>query len=427
MTKSSPTFDIISFGCKVNRVESDTFAARLIDLGYHRSGPESRADVLIVNTCTVTAEADAKVRKSIHRILRSSPNSKLIVTGCSAAIDPGVYSNMDENIIVEPDKMRIVQLACSILGPTLCFQEQRVATEFRRIGPGFMSRAGIKIQDGCKNACTYCIVHVARGPLWSKPKAEVVSEVSAAEKAGVCEVVLTGVNIGAYPDLAGLLEHILEQTSSIRIRISSIEPLDVSDSLIKLMAASHGRICRHLHMPLQSGCDKTLNQMARPYDTETYRELCERMKSIIPNISLSTDVIAGFPGETEEDFKKSLEFCKDIGFSKMHIFRYSARPNTPAASRNDQVPANIKSNRARQLRDLSREMRETFAKGLVGSKEQVVLESGGEATSESYFRAAKADGSAFDYVDRSFSRLDVLVTGVKGDLLLCETLSPSNG
>lgn len=448
MSASSGRFRVVNLGCKVNRVESDTLSAALLSEGYVLAEAHA-ADVVVVNTCTVTAEADTKARKAVRHALREDPHAHVIVTGCSVVMDEDIYRALDTRIICEPDKSRLLPLVRAHMGDISCTEPtpspqpadsgttcdaspcgistdsphpaspSHVTSSFGRVGKGFMSRAGIKVQDGCANACTYCIVHVARGPLWSKPLSEAVDEIAAAEAAGVEEVVLTGINLGAYTDLTALLADALASTSRLRIRLSSIEPLDVDRRLIELMAQSEGRICRHLHLPLQSGCDRTLVEMARPYDTSRYRELVRTLREAMPDLSLSCDVIAGFPGETDDDFERSYDFCEEMAFSKMHVFRYSRRPGTPAAARVDQVDPPVKAARSTRLRALAEEMRKRYASSLVGRPERLLLEASGKATSESYLDALRLDGTPFEREGGASALIDVEVAGSDGDIILC--------
>jgi len=262
---------------------------------------------------------------------------------------------------------------------------------------------GVKVQDGCDNACTYCIVHVARGPAVSRPIDEITSEVCELALGGVKEIVLSGINIGSYRwgsyTLTELLERLLAVTEPaadeihpVRFRVSSIEPMDVSDSFVRLMARSGGRICRHLHLPLQSGDSKVLREMARPYDAEDFKALVDFIRAEIPEISLSTDIIVGFPGESEQEFAQTLEVARYCEFSKIHVFPYSLREGTPAAERLDQVPHEVRLERAAQLRQLSEELRVLDYAKRVGIEELVLVEQQGRGMSESYYELNLPEG-----------------------------------
>lgn len=431
-------FAVVNLGCKVNRVESDDAAARLAACGVET--PEAEADLIVVNTCTVTGEAEKKTRKAVRRALRANDRARVLVTGCAAAIDAAFYEALDSRVTVVgkaqlADAIRDWCEACSSRsaagepadlanvpavqaeGPaglsrgaargapeTACAPiEQGDVAPLLHIGSGFRNRVGVKVQDGCDNACTYCIVHVARGRATSRPADEVVRECAAYARAGAGEIVLTGINLGSYCDgerrdpsatrLAGLLRRLLDETADlhepgafpVRFRISSVEPRDVDDALIDLLAAADGRVCRHLHLPLQAGSSKVLREMARPYDAERFRALVERLYAAVPELALSTDIIAGFPGETDAEFQETLALARACRFAKIHAFPYSRRAGTPAAARADQVPAEVKAARAAALRALGDELRASERARRVGTVELALVEEGGVAMSESYF------------------------------------------
>ncbi len=423
------SFHVLNLGCKVNRVESDDFAARLLAQGK-RAVPAREADVIIVNTCAVTGEAEKKTRKAVRQALRANQGARVVVTGCAAALDAETFRAMDERVQVvsKPGMLEVLgQLAGdgqrtshrlpasspvsqstadapsslspspsqpSLIRPSCGHDRAAVPT---RVGEGFPTRVGLKVQDGCNNACSFCIVHVARGQAWSRPVSEVLDEAVRLAQAGAREIVLTGINLGSYSyegaSLSGLLRRLLEACEDLRFRVSSIEPCDVSDDLISLLRAAEGRICRHLHLPLQSGSSKVLREMRRPYRAEHYRALVERLYEAVPSLSLSTDVIAGFPGESEEDFEATEEMARVCRFSKMHVFRYSMREGTPAAARTDQVPAQIKAERAKRLEDLGRHLAAADLKRRAGTRELALVETGGVATTESYHTLEAPEGA----------------------------------
>lgn len=404
-------FHVINLGCKVNRVESDSFAASLMDAGAS-SREASEAEIIIVNTCTVTGEAEKKTRKAVRQALRANERALVVVTGCAAAIDPSEFTSMDDRVTVVPKLemgkyLQGVADAASGAAEGHGHDGLEAMTEHVRVGEEFPTRVGIKVQDGCNNACTYCIVHVARGRAWSRPADEVVEEARRLDEAGVKEIVLTGINLGSYAyegmGLAGLLERLLAAThDDVRFRVSSIEPRDVDDDLIELMAASDGRICRHLHLPLQSGSTRVLREMARPYTADRFKGLVSKLYEAMPMLSLSTDVIVGFPGETEQDYRATEEMARFCRFSRMHVFRYSKRAGTPAAVRDDQVAPEVKAERAKRLEALARELREADRERRCGSRERALVESADVATTESYHAMRPPAGS------------------LPGELVLCE-------
>ena len=239
-------------------------------------------------------------------------------------------------------------------------------------------RPGLKVQDGCDHRCTYCIVWKARGRARSLHAADVVSQVRALVSEGAREVVLTGIDLGRYEsqglDLAGLLDRVLDQTEVGRVRLSSVEPAGVTDELLRVMAASDGRVAEFLHVPLQAGCDETLRRMGRPYTVAEYRAIVDRAREAVPHLALACDLIVGFPGETDEDFATSLETCREIGFAKMHVFRYSKRPGTPAATMEGQAAPEAMAERSRAMREMAAASRRAYAESLVGTSQLVLVE-----------------------------------------------------
>lgn len=385
------TYAVVNLGCKVNRVESDAFEGQLARRGFvaARSGS---ADVVLINTCTVTSDAEKKTRKAVRRALRDHPDAQVIVTGCSVAIDAQAIASMDERILCasKQDIPRIIERMSAERS------DDRTAARTGEAHAEQRVRRGVKIQDGCDNACTYCIVHVARGPSQSVPAESITQQCAHLLDAGVPEIMLTGINLGAYEhgglDLAGLLAQLIselplrEDDGSLRarLRLSSIEPQNVSASLVRLIADAEGAICRHLHLPLQSGSSRVLREMDRSYGAERFMEVVDLLRSHIPSISITTDVIAGFPGETEGDLQETMDACRTARFSKLHVFPYSLREGTPAAERADQVPPQVKEARARMLRTLSVELRSADIAMRAGTRELAVVEREGVAMTESY-------------------------------------------
>ncbi len=396
----STSFHIVNLGCKVNRVEADTISAALIGAG-HVVVDEEAADLVIVNTCTVTGEADKKARKAARHALAVNPIARIIVTGCAAAITPDVFLAMSPRVTVR-GKAELLESLEADGNPTLL-----------RTGEPFRTRVGIKVQDGCDHACTYCIVHVARGKAHSMPSDRVIEEARAHFAAGVKEVVLAGIDIGAYRDgdtaLAALAKSLIAAADEAcpcgqtpaRIRISSIEPLSIDDALISMLSKSGGRICRHLHIPLQSGSTRILREMNRPYTAEEYKALVNRLKNAVPDIALSTDVIVGFPGETDEDFKATCDLVRNVGFMRLHVFPYSRREGTPAAKRTDQICPEIKHERASRLRTLGVKLAMKDRKARKGTTELCLVE-GSMALTESYHEIPAPENAK------------------AGDLVLCE-------
>ncbi|MDR1358645.1 MAG: MiaB/RimO family radical SAM methylthiotransferase [Coriobacteriales bacterium] len=391
----APTFHIIHLGCKVNKVEADTMAARLLAAGATRTAPED-ASVVLVNTCTVTAEADAKSRKAAHHAAREAPHAKVIVCGCGAVTNArqfesdleGLYQGWPgrgmPRIEVIPQKDAALARAGELLGLTL---SRDTAATLVRVGEGFNARVPIKVQDGCDHACSYCIVPLARGRAQSLPLAQALEQIAAHAQAGASEVILTGIDLGSYQDGAYGLEHLLsralEAADGFRLRLSSIELPSITDGLIQLIAASEGRVCAHLHIPLQSGSDPVLRAMGRRYDVATYRERIAAIKEALPRIALATDVIVGFPDETDKDFERTLLLCRELGFFRIHIFPYSRRPGTSAAKLLRQIPPELKTERANTLRALAVQLKREDVLRRVGTREAVVYERPHQGRSES--------------------------------------------
>lgn len=318
----------------------------------------------------------------------------ILVTGCAVNIDEGFYADVDARIVCERDKGRIPSRARELAGDARPERHDDVELAAMRAdaGEGFRTRVDLKIQDGCDNACSYCIVHVARGPARSLPARQVLEQAKALGERGVGELVLVGIDLAAYrdggTDLAGLTDMLLDRTDVGRVRISSVEPQSVTSSLVDALARSNGRLCRHLHLCLQSGCDKTLEQMNRHYDARSFLRTVEQLREAAPGMALSTDVIVGFPGETDEDFEESCRFVEECGFMRLHVFRYSKRPGTPAAQRADQVDPKVKAERSEALIALGKRLVRADMERRLGTRELVVVERPGLGTSESYHAVA---------------------------------------
>lgn len=390
-------YAVVNLGCKVNRVESDAFASSL-DAHGAKSCDAADADLIVVNTCTVTGEAEKKTRKAVRGALRANDRATVIVTGCAAAIDKDTFLAMDPRVRV----MGKAELASSIDAGAWGLDAAAHGPALP-VGEGYRTRVGVKVQDGCNNACTYCVVHVARGKATSVDPREVVRQCRALASAGVKEIVLTGINLGSYrwrdeetgeaTGLADLLRILLEDTADlhkdgeypVRFRVSSVEPRDVHDDLIEVLATAGGRVCRHLHLPLQSGNSKVLREMHRPYNAEHFEAIVANLYERVPELSLSTDIICGFPGETEREFEDTLRVARTCRFSKIHVFPYSKREGTPAAARIDQVPPGVKADRAQRLRDLGDLLRDNEREARKGTRELAVVEEEGVALTESYF------------------------------------------
>jgi len=360
---------IRTYGCKVNQVESEELAARLVAEGDELVRDEDQAQLYVINSCTVTGEADAKVRKGV-RHAASLPNvEQVCVTGCAAVMHADELCALSEKVVVENGR---AGTAISRRGPgSISGEPPEISSPSRNpdtcstiFSTQFHTRVPVKVQDGCENFCKYCIVPYARGACRSVPLPELVQRVTALAAGGTKEIVLTGINIGRYcdpgtgADLPALIRALHEQAGIHRIRLSSIEPPDVTDELCALL--TEGVLCEHLHIPLQSGSDAVLAAMGRHYMAAEFSAALQRVRAAAPQTAIATDVIVGYPTETDADFEATYRFCQAQAFSKIHVFRFSPRAGTPAASLPPLDPQQVAA-RAARLRELSAELAARYA------------------------------------------------------------------
>jgi len=377
-----------TLGCKTNQYETEAMASAFRSRGYETVDFDERADIYIINTCTVTHLGDRKSRQIIRRAVRKNPDAVIGVTGCYAQTSPGEVLDIPgvDLVIGTRDKSRIVELveeAEKSPEPVNTVSDVMTYREFEDLpilDYENRTRAFVKIQEGCSNFCTYCIIPYARGPLRSRAPENVLAEVRKLISQGFGEIVLTGIHIGAYgaglaeqTDLADLVVRIALTPGLKRLRLGSVEPLDITPRLIDAVAQIR-TVCRHLHIPLQSGDDDILKMMNRKYTTFEFSRLVGAIRGQIPEIAVTTDVITGFPGETDEHFENTYEFIKDVGFSRTHVFKYSPRKGTPAAGFPGQVAAEAKDLRSRRLIALDRENQKRFAARFIGSNLEVLAE-----------------------------------------------------
>jgi len=362
---------IFTLGCKVNQCDSDEIARALAARGYHIGGEGEPAEIYIINTCTVTATADAKARKLIRRLARSQPQATLIVTGCLAQRDPYALLDLPGVTAVVPNtrKLRLPD-----------FLPELVAPLFPTTYLPSRTRAFLKIQDGCSHRCAYCVVPQARGLPASKPMQDVIADAQSLAGSGVQELVLCGIRLGAYQgDGQETLAAVLRQLRTIpipRLRLSSIEPMDVGDALLSELA-DHPMLCHHLHLPLQAGDDDVLRAMGRRYTTADFAALVQRVRHLWPDAAITTDVMVAFPGETDEQFQRALALVRELAFSRVHVFPYSPRPGTPAAELAGQVPASVKRERVRQMLALAEDLESKAAERWLGRRVAVLFEEKG--------------------------------------------------
>lgn len=371
-----------SIGCRLNQSEIETMARQLLAAGHEIVTESDTADKIIINTCAVTAEAARDARNQTRRLHRDNPNAEIVLTGCYATIAPDELAQVEGagRVVVNQQKAQLVQMLdpkASLVLPV--FDQEPVLREFFAGSVGANTRAFIKVQDGCDNKCTFCVTTVARGEGHSRHLGDVVAEIQALAAAGYQEAVLTGVHLGSYghdfgnvAGLRDLVQAILQHTDMPRLRLSSLEPWDLAPDFFTLW--QNPRLLPHLHMPLQSGSDKILKRMARRTSRASFHELTEAARSHIPDLNLSTDLIVGFPGETEADFADSLEFVETINFARLHVFSYSPRPGTAASQFPHQLSRKIKKERTQRLITLGKRLSHDFHQKFVGQTLNVLWE-----------------------------------------------------
>lgn len=387
-----------TLGCKVNQADTASMENLFLRSGHQLVSFDGEADVYIINTCVVTNTGQRKSRQTIHRAIRKNPNALIVVTGCypqTAAEEVKAIAGVDM-IIGNQDRAQIVQLVEERLAhrqtDTLdAVHKLTASTAFEEMAAGDITdktRAFLKIQEGCNQFCTYCIIPYARGPLRSRSLESIRTETQRLISAGFKEIVLIGIHLGCYgkenaggPTLYDAVKTVLEVPGVQRLRLGSLESVEVEPRLLTLMQED-ARFCRHLHLPLQSGCDKTLQAMHRPYTTAKFQTLLADIKTKVPDIAITTDVIVGFPGETEADFETTCKFAESCGFSKMHIFPFSARKGTPAEKFAGAVTEAVRKERADILGKIDETMHKTFLQAMVGQTAEVLFE---QPAGEDYF------------------------------------------
>lgn len=387
-----------TLGCKVNQADTASMENLFLRSGHQLVSFDGEADVYIINTCVVTNTGQRKSRQTIHRAIRKNPNALIVVTGCypqTAAEEVKAIAGVDM-IIGNQDRAQIVQLVEERLAhrqtDTLdAVHKLTASTAFEEMAAGDITdktRAFLKIQEGCNQFCTYCIIPYARGPLRSRSLESIRTETQRLISAGFKEIVLIGIHLGCYgkenpdgPTLYDAVKTVIDVPGVQRLRLGSLESVEVEPRLLTLMQED-ARFCRHLHLPLQSGCDKTLQAMHRPYTKEKFKTLLADIKTKVPDIAITTDVIVGFPGETEADFETTCKFAESCGFSKMHIFPFSARKGTPAEKFAGAVTEAVKKERADILGKIDETMHKAFLQAMVGQTAEVLFE---QPAGEDYF------------------------------------------
>lgn len=378
----------LTLGCKVNQYETQVMEESLIKEGFTVVPFDETADVYIVNTCTVTAVSDKKSRQALHRAKRQNPNALVVAAGCypQAAKNRDALPPECDLILGNTEKARIADFLKEALSThlrTIAISDINVEKEYTpmQITAGDRTRIHLKIQDGCNNFCSYCMIPYARGRVRSKSLSDTVNEFSTLLAKGYPEVVLTGIEIASYGQDIGeslttllpKLQQVCDAYPSVRIRLGSLEPRLITPKFIEVLKHTPA-VCPHFHLSLQSGCDRTLGAMNRKYDTARYFESITLLRDTFDDVAITTDIIVGFPGENEEDFSATLQFVEKVGFSKVHVFPYSKRDGTPAAKRPDQIPQAEKQRRAKILTEVCEKSREQFLENLCGKRVSVLFE-----------------------------------------------------
>ena len=380
---------IKTLGCKVNQYESASFLTGFTEAGYSQINGKDEADIVVINTCAVTAKAGAQSRQTIRQAARNNPDARIIVTGCFAEIGTDELKNdevlKNRDIVFIGNSSKDILVQTSTQGTSLPFLPGSIGETktichlpVKRFDD--QARAWLRIQDGCESFCTYCIVPYTRGRSRSLSREEVINQAKIFEQQGHREIVLTGIHLGYYgrdldagTDLVSILDELSRTTPNVAYRISSLEPLEISDKLLSLMV-ERANIQPHLHIPLQSGNDEILKRMNRRYSTAQFREVLEKIRCDLPEAALGIDILAGFPGETDEQFEDGLNFLNSLPFTYLHVFPYSIRPGTVAAKFPNQVNGRTKEKRVARLQELSRQKKATFYASQLGRSLPVLVE-----------------------------------------------------
>lgn len=384
----TPSVAFMTLGCKVNQTESEAMAQLFRNQGYHIVTSSEEADIVVVNTCTVTNTGDAKSRQVIRRMVKTHPDAFVVVMGCYAQTAPGEVLNIEgvDLVIGTQDRGKILELIDEVKReqqPKSNVHAIWDAVEFEELplleGES-RTRATLKIQEGCNKFCTYCIIPYARGPVRSRVPEKALAEAEKLVAGGYKEIVLTGIHTGSYGEdlgedwnLTRLVRELANVKGLHRLRLSSIEPMEFTPDLIEAIVENPA-VCPHLHIPLQCGSDTILARMKRPYTIKEFKELIDKFNELLPGVAITTDVIVGFPGETDEDFQNSLEFVRSCGFSGVHVFPYSKRKGTPAAKYADQLPNKVKEQRVKELMEVARQSQEEYVRKFFGQTVEVLIE-----------------------------------------------------
>ncbi len=420
-----------TLGCKVNQYETQAMSQALENHGFEIIDCSEKADVYVINSCTVTAESDRKTRQTVRHFKKQNPDSIVVLTGCMPQAFPEAGRELVQADIVMGNKSnrflheyiikfintrnRIFAVDEHAKGDPFCGD---TITDFRE-----RTRASVKIEDGCNRFCSYCIIPYARGRVRSKPLDELKSEIASLESNGFSEIVLVGINLSAYgTDCGKNIVDAVKTAASFdgikRVRLGSLEPDHISDEIIEELTKIP-EFCPQFHISLQSGCDKTLKRMNRHYTCEDYRQLCRKLRSSFTDTTITTDIMVGFAGETDEDFVESVEFAKEIGFEKVHVFPYSIRQGTPAAKMPDQVEKSEKSRRASIMIEETEKIRADFLKNQIGKTLEILPEEFHQGCVQGY-TANYTPVKIFGVTKMPKGFIKTKITAVDGDMCIGE-------
>lgn len=375
-----------TLGCKVNQYETEAITELYKSSGYTIVPFSEFADIYVINTCSVTNMGDRKSRQIIHRASKLNPRAVIVVTGCYAQTAADEVLRIDGvNLVIgtkgRTDIVRICEGidSSSKINMVGDIMHNHEFEELKITGYEDRTRAFIKIQEGCSQFCSYCIIPYARGPIRSRSENEILEEITDLSKRGFTEIILVGIHVASYGlDLKNTsLEQLLNKIENIdgikRLRLSSIEPMTLNNDFVNKIKNS-AKLCPHFHISLQSGCDNTLKRMNRRYTTAQYKEIADRLRQAFPDAAITTDIMVGFPGETDEEFEQTLSFVKEIDFAEAHVFQYSQRKGTPAAIMENQIPPEIKERRSKFIIDATKKSHEEFLKKHIGQTMEVLFE-----------------------------------------------------
>ena len=421
---------IYTLGCKVNQYETQAMEAELTRRGHTLVPFDGEADAYIINTCTVTAVSDKKSRQMIRQARKRSPHAIVAVCGCYAQTDPEAVEALEVDLVMGTnDRMGFLDRLEALSpdgGQVVEVDDALRRRTFERLPAGGLegrTRAMLKVEDGCVNFCSYCIIPYARGPIRSLPAAEAAAQAAKLAEEGYKELVLTGIEISSWgrdlpdkPELMDLIEAVCAAAPGCRVRLGSLEPRTITEDFCRRGAALPN-LCHHFHLSMQSGCDATLRRMNRKYDTERYYKSVKLLREHFDRPGITTDLIVGFPGETEEEFAQTLDFVKKCAFSAMHIFPYSRRTSTPAAAMPDQVPNAVKEERAHRAGEVARQLHRTWLESWVGQTLPVLFEEEKDGLWRGHtpnYTEVFAPGEGYHNVGKDVEIVEVFQDGLRG-------------